>query len=108
MAARQLPAAADPCVRALVASDGMGGTVPLRDDNGGAVVVSGYGKGGAAPSRDESGRPAGLVSVSGAAGSDMCLPFANGQDVTTPSVTAGLAWPGRCDGEEKRRRRACS
>jgi hypothetical protein len=53
---------------ALVASDGMGGTVPsgemvlAGDEGGSAVVVPGYGMGGTTPLGDESGRAAGLGS----------------------------------------------
>jgi hypothetical protein len=42
-------------VRALVASDGMGGTVPSGNEGAWAVVAPGYGMGGTAPSEDEGG-----------------------------------------------------
>jgi hypothetical protein len=41
MAVRHLPAEADPCVCAFVASHGMGGTVPSREESGLAVGVPG-------------------------------------------------------------------
>ena len=42
-------------VRALVASDGMGGTVPSGNEGAWAVVAPGYGMGGTVPSEDEGG-----------------------------------------------------
>jgi hypothetical protein len=78
MAVRHLPAAADPCVRAFVASHGMGGTVPSREESGRAVGVPGYGMGGTVPSGDESARALVTGSGWGAAGLDMCLPFTCG------------------------------
>ena len=55
MAVRQRPAAPDARVRAFVASDGMGGTVPSGNEGAPAVVASGYGMGGTVPAGDEGG-----------------------------------------------------
>lgn len=72
---------------ALVASDGMGGTVLSGNEGAWAVVVPGYGMGGTVPPEDE-GEAVVPGSGSGAAGSDMCLPFPSGAR-TTPPVTPG-------------------
>jgi hypothetical protein len=73
--ARNLPAAAGPCVcvRSFVTSDGMGGTVPSGDESGRVVSVSGYGR--------------------GTAGWGMVSSFRKreGQGAASPSATAGLA-----------------
>jgi hypothetical protein len=55
MAVRQRPAEPDARVRALLASDGMGGTVPSGNEGAWAMVAPGYGMGGTAPSEDEGG-----------------------------------------------------
>jgi hypothetical protein len=55
MVVRQPLAEPDARVRALVASDGMGGTVPSGNEGAWAMVVPGYGMGGTAPSGDEGG-----------------------------------------------------
>jgi hypothetical protein len=55
MAVRQRPAEPDVRVRALLASDGMGGTVPSGNEGAWAMVAPGYGMGGMAPSEDEGG-----------------------------------------------------
>jgi hypothetical protein len=78
MAVRHLPAGADPCVCVFVASHGMGGTVPSREESGRAVGVPGYGMGGTVPSGDENARAVVTGSGWGAAGLDMCLPFTGG------------------------------
>ncbi len=55
MAVRQRLAEPDARVCALVASDGMGGTVPSGNEGAWAMVAPGYGMGGTAPSEDEGG-----------------------------------------------------
>ena len=63
MAVRHRLAAADACVCAFAASDGMGGTVPSGNEGAREAVASGYGMGGTVPSEDEGGRA--VVSGSG-------------------------------------------
>jgi hypothetical protein len=55
MAVRQRPAEPGARVCALVASDGMGGTVPSGNEGAWAVVPSGYGMGGTVPAEAEGG-----------------------------------------------------
>jgi hypothetical protein len=55
MAVRQRPAEPDARVRALLASDGMGGTVLSGNEGAWAMVAPGYGMGGTALSEDEGG-----------------------------------------------------
>ena len=62
MAVRQSLAALDARGCALVASDGMGGTVPSGNEGVRPVVAPGYGMGGTVPSEDEDGRAAVLGS----------------------------------------------
>ena len=52
MAVRQRLAEPDARVCALVASDGMGGTVPSGKEGAWAVVAPGYGMGGTVPSEE--------------------------------------------------------
>ena len=55
MAVRQRPAEPGARVRALLASDGMGGTAPSGNEGAWAMVTPGYGMGGTAPPEDEGG-----------------------------------------------------
>jgi len=52
---RQRLAEPDARVRAFVASDGMGGTVPSGNEGAWAVMPPGYGRGGTVPAEDEGG-----------------------------------------------------
>src|SRR6266849_1218333 len=89
MVVRHLRTAADSCACAFAASHGMGGTVPSGEESGRTVGVPGYGMGGMASSGEESGRAMATGYGWGAAGSDMCLPFAGGSG---RRITIGHRW----------------